>query len=95
MSEQESHQASADSNGDEVLLLHEFFFYGKASPVDILFSCLLPFPKDHIGGSGFSDVSFFVVSGFTQSSHVNVEMDQLATHNHCASLWALHVLDVH
>lgn len=41
-----SHQASADSNGDEVLLLHEFFlFMAKLAPWIYCFLVSFPFQK--------------------------------------------------
>lgn len=70
----EGHQAFADGNEDEIVLLHGFGLHGKADPMNVLLTCRLPFPKDLIVRSNFSEVSFFGMSSFTQSSHINVKM---------------------
>lgn len=91
----EGHETFLDGNGNEFVLLHEFYLHGKAYPWNALLACHLPFPKDRIAGSDFTDVSFLGESGFTESSHVDVETDQLAAHKCCSSFWALRLLDVH
>lgn len=45
-----------------------FFLHGKANPVDILFACLHPFPKDRIGGSDFSSTSLVSLKAATSMS---------------------------
>lgn len=82
----ECHEAFADGNRNEVVLLHKFGLYGKVNPVNMFLACLLSFPKDRMVESDFFDVSFFGKFSFSQISHIDVQTGQLMK-NKCRSTY--------
>lgn len=88
------HHLFTDGNGNKVVLFYKFGLHRKADPVNALLAYLVPFSKDHIVVSDFSNSSLFGEFSFTRSSHINVEMGQIVTHKYC-SLWTFCILDVH